>query len=160
MLELSQVTGTVTLGAIWAPSANLAFDSGLTTNGQWFGQNITTSGDGEIHHYSFGGRLLCGSEPSPTPSITTPTPPTETPTAPTETPTPPTETPTAPTETPTPPTPTSTQPTGPSTGTTTPATNLPQTGSSASLTVVWVGAALVIVGLTALIGARLARRRN
>ena len=146
MLDLSQVTGTVTLGAIWAPSANLAFDSGLTTNGQWFGQNITTSGDGEIHHYSFGGRLLCGSEPSPTPSITTPTPPTETPTAPTETPTPPT--------------PTSTQPTGPSTGTTTPATNLPQTGSSASLTVVWVGAALVIVGLTALIGARLARRRN
>ena len=40
MLDLSQVTGTVTLGAIWAPSANLAFDSGLTTNGQWFGQNI------------------------------------------------------------------------------------------------------------------------
>lgn len=57
-------------------------------------------------------------------------------------------------------TPTSIEPTGPSTGTTTPATNLPQTGSSASLTVVWVGAALVIVGLTALIGARLARRRN
>ncbi len=65
MLDLAEVSGDVAvnghdLGAIWAPNADLNFDSGITTNGQWFAQNITTAGGGEIHHHSFAGNLPCG----------------------------------------------------------------------------------------------------
>jgi choice-of-anchor A domain-containing protein len=135
LLDLSQVTGAVSvdgleLGAIWAPQANLNFSSGITTNGQWFAQNLTTAGGGEIHHHSFLGELPCASGPvvpvEPTPTETTPTEPTPTETTsteptPTETtstePTPTEPTPTEPTE-PTPtettePTPTETTPTEP-----------------------------------------------
>ncbi|MDI9913868.1 VaFE repeat-containing surface-anchored protein [Rhodococcus sp. IEGM 1379] len=67
LLDLSAVSGDVTingleLGAIWAPNANLNFNSGITTNGQWFAKNVTTAGGGEIHHHTFGGKLPCGDE--------------------------------------------------------------------------------------------------
>lgn len=109
LLDLSQVTGAVSvdgleLGAIWAPQANLNFSSGITTNGQWFAQNLTTAGGGEIHHHSFLGELPCAGGPvvpvEPTPTETTPTEPTPTETTPTE-PTPTETTPTEPTPTPT-----------------------------------------------------------
>ncbi|MET8317464.1 collagen-binding domain-containing protein, partial [Rhodococcus erythropolis] len=68
LLDLSAVTGTVTvngleMGAIWAPNANLNFNSGVTTNGQWFAKNVTTAGGGEIHHHTFLGNLPCGDTP-------------------------------------------------------------------------------------------------
>src|SRR5699024_6334077 len=58
LLDLSDVTGTVTIdglemGAIWAPNAVLNFESGVTTNGQWVANEVTTSGAGEIHHHTF-----------------------------------------------------------------------------------------------------------
>src|SRR5699024_11966327 len=61
MFDLSEVTGEVTidgleLGALWAPEADLTFGSGITTNGQWFAQDVTTSGGGEIHHHMIGGQ--------------------------------------------------------------------------------------------------------
>lgn len=84
MLDLSAVTGTVTvdgleMGAIWAPNATVEFASGITTNGQWFADGVTTMGGGEIHHHTFGGLLLCddeapGPSPSPSPSPSTPVP--------------------------------------------------------------------------------------
>jgi hypothetical protein len=77
MLDLAQVTGTVeidglTMSAIWAPHASLYFNSGVTTNGQWFAQDITTGVQvgGEIHHHAFGGELRCGAD---TPTTTTDT---------------------------------------------------------------------------------------
>ncbi|WP_461634815.1 collagen-binding domain-containing protein, partial [Glutamicibacter soli] len=124
MLDLSEVTGPVTidgleLGAIWAPNGTLNFNSGITTNGQWFaGGNMSTAGGGEFHHHSFSAKIPCGSAPVEPTEPTTPTAPTEptTPTEPTEptTPTEPTEptTPTAPTEPTTP-----TEPTEPTTPT-------------------------------------------
>src|SRR5699024_10847256 len=52
------------LGALWAPAADLAFNTGVTTNGQWFaGGDVTTAGGGEIHHHPFLGNLLCDDEP-------------------------------------------------------------------------------------------------
>lgn len=69
MLNPSDVTGEVTvdglaLGAIWAPQASLNFNSGVTTNGQWFaGGDITAAGGGEIHHHIFLGNLPCGDQP-------------------------------------------------------------------------------------------------
>ena len=69
MLDMSDVTGEVTidglaLGAIWAPNASLHFNSGVTTNGQWFaGGDVTTAGGGEIHHHTFLGNLPCGEQP-------------------------------------------------------------------------------------------------
>ena len=78
MLDLSKVTGTVTidgleLGAIWAPSANLTFTGSRTTNGQWYaGGNVSTSGGGEVHHHTFMGNLPCASTPEvPVPAIGT-----------------------------------------------------------------------------------------
>src|SRR5699024_6197874 len=67
MFDLSEVTGEVTidgleLGALWAPEADLTFGSGITTNGQRFAQDVTTSGGGEIHHHMFGGQLVCDTE--------------------------------------------------------------------------------------------------
>uniref|UniRef100_UPI0023F44CEC collagen-binding domain-containing protein n=1 Tax=Ruania albidiflava TaxID=366586 RepID=UPI0023F44CEC len=75
MFDLSEVTGEVTvdgleLGALWAPEADLTFGSGITTNGQWFAQDVTTSGGGEIHHHTFGGQLVCDTE-DPTEEPTT-----------------------------------------------------------------------------------------
>lgn len=72
MLDMSEVTGDVTvngftLGAIWAPNASLHFDSGVTTNGQWFAGDITSAGGGEIHHHTFLGNLPCA-EPSTSPT--------------------------------------------------------------------------------------------
>ncbi|MFD7022429.1 collagen-binding domain-containing protein [Promicromonospora sukumoe] len=74
MLDLSAVTGTVTvdgleLGAIWAPNAVVEFSSGVTTNGQWFADGVSTSGGGEIHHHPFGGRLLCDDAVTAVPEI-------------------------------------------------------------------------------------------
>ncbi|MGI6878594.1 collagen-binding domain-containing protein, partial [Microbacterium sp. gxy059] len=70
MLDMSDVTGDVTidglaLGSIWAPNASLHFNSGVTTNGQWFaGGDITSAGGGEIHHHTFLGSLPCGNQPT------------------------------------------------------------------------------------------------
>uniref|UniRef100_UPI00196963EE collagen-binding domain-containing protein n=1 Tax=Microbacterium halotolerans TaxID=246613 RepID=UPI00196963EE len=72
LLDLSEVSGSVTidglaLGAIWAPSADLSFSSGVTANGQWFaGGDVTTAGGGEVHHHAFEGRLPCAAEPTNT----------------------------------------------------------------------------------------------
>lgn len=71
LLDLSDVTGTVSidgleLGAIWAPRADLAFNSGVSTNGQWFANNVTTAGGGQIHHHDFLGELPC---PPPPPEL-------------------------------------------------------------------------------------------
>ncbi|WP_169736543.1 collagen-binding domain-containing protein, partial [Promicromonospora kroppenstedtii] len=99
MLDLSAVTGTVTvdgleLGAIWAPNATVEFASGITTNGQWFADGVTTTGGGEIHHHTFGGLLLCddeepGPSPSPSPSSSTPGPsPSPSPSSPSPSPSP------------------------------------------------------------------------
>jgi len=68
LLDLSEVSGDVgidglTLGAIWAPDANLNFNSGVTTNGQWFAKDVTTAGGGEIHHHTFAGILPCADSP-------------------------------------------------------------------------------------------------
>ncbi|KSU67380.1 collagen-binding domain-containing protein, partial [Arthrobacter sp. NIO-1057] len=99
MLDMSDVSGDVTidgfaLGAIWAPNASLHFNSGITTNGQWFaGGDITSAGGGEIHHHAFMGNLPCGEEP-----VVDPTEPTVDPTEPTVDPTEPTVDPTEPTE--------------------------------------------------------------
>src|SRR5690625_1909351 len=79
LLDLSDVTGTVTIdglemGAIWAPNADLNFESGVTTNGQWVANEVTTSGGGEIHHHTFDGNLPCGElgeTPDPDPEIGT-----------------------------------------------------------------------------------------
>src|SRR5699024_1865050 len=73
MLDLSEVTGEVAvdcveLGTIWAPKADLVFGSDTTTNGQWFAQDVTTSGGGEIHHYAFGGELVCDEDPTEDPT--------------------------------------------------------------------------------------------
>jgi hypothetical protein len=70
LLDLSEVTGDVTvngleLGAIWAPSANLNFNSGVTTNGQWFAKGVTTNG-GEVHTHLFQAQLPCGTEAAAT----------------------------------------------------------------------------------------------
>ena len=70
MLDLSQVTGDVTIdgltmGAIWAPNANLHYNSGITTNGQWFSKEFTSNGGGELHHHTFQGRLPCGDPGDP-----------------------------------------------------------------------------------------------
>ncbi|NUL49335.1 VaFE repeat-containing surface-anchored protein [Cellulosimicrobium funkei] len=74
MLDLSAVTGTVTIdglemGSIWAPNADLEYSSGVTTNGQWFANDITTSGGGEIHHHAFQGQLPCSTDDEAVPSI-------------------------------------------------------------------------------------------
>src|SRR5699024_9601657 len=77
LLDLSDVTGAVNidgleLGAIWAPHADLNFNSGVSTNGQGFsGGDVTAAGGGEIHHHTFLGELTCGDEPGPDPSIGT-----------------------------------------------------------------------------------------
>src|SRR5690625_1911920 len=68
LLDLSAVDGDVEidgleLGAIWAPDANLNFNSGITTNGQWFARDVTTAGGGEIHHHAFLGNLPCADLP-------------------------------------------------------------------------------------------------
>src|SRR5690625_2524896 len=68
LLDLSAVDGDVEidgleLGAIWAPDANLNFNSGITTNGQWFAKDVTTAGGGEIHHHAFLGNLPCADLP-------------------------------------------------------------------------------------------------
>ena len=115
LVDLSEVTGAVSvdgleMGAIWAPQASLNFSSGITTNGQWFAQNLTSAGGGEIHHHAFLGELQCAAapvvptEPTPveTPTSTEPTPvetPTSTEPTPVETPT---STEPTPVETPTP----------------------------------------------------------
>lgn len=71
MLDLSTVTGDVTvdgleMGAIWAPTSNLSFNSNITTNGQWFAQSVRTGpSSGEIHHHTFAGRLPCGANTPP-----------------------------------------------------------------------------------------------
>ncbi|MGC2865535.1 collagen-binding domain-containing protein, partial [Corynebacterium glutamicum] len=70
LLDLSQSTGTVTidgleLGAIWAPQANLHYNSNITTNGQWFAKDVTIEGAGEVHHHTFLGKLPCGDVPVP-----------------------------------------------------------------------------------------------
>jgi choice-of-anchor A domain-containing protein/LPXTG-motif cell wall-anchored protein len=68
LLDMAEVSGDVTIdglamGAIWAPKASLHFNSGITTNGQWFaGGDITSAGGGEIHHHSFLGNLPCGDQ--------------------------------------------------------------------------------------------------
>src|SRR5699024_2306962 len=85
MLDLSEVTGEVAvdgveLGAIWAPKADLVFGSDTTTNGQWFAQDVTTSGGGEIHHYAFGGELVCDEDPAEDPTEDPTEEPTEDPT--------------------------------------------------------------------------------
>ncbi|PFG16249.1 choice-of-anchor A domain-containing protein [Propionicimonas paludicola] len=124
LLDLSQVTGAVSvdgleMGAIWAPQASLNFSSGITTNGQWFAQNLTSAGGGEIHHHAFLGELPCASAPvvpvEPTPTETSPT---VEPT-PTETSTPVEPTPT-PTETSAPVEPTPTETSSPAEPTPTP----------------------------------------
>ncbi|MGW2092965.1 collagen-binding domain-containing protein [Promicromonospora sukumoe] len=74
MLDLSAVTGTVMvdgleLGAIWAPNAVVEFSSGVTTNGQWFADGVSTTGGGEIHHHPFGGQLLCDDAVTAVPEI-------------------------------------------------------------------------------------------
>lgn len=81
LLDLSDVTGEVTvdgltMGAIWAPKANLTFNSGVTTNGQWLAKSLTLTGGGEMHHQTFGGLLPCagGSEPSTSTGTSTPAP--------------------------------------------------------------------------------------
>ncbi|WP_337110508.1 collagen-binding domain-containing protein, partial [Prescottella equi] len=68
LLDLSEVTGSVTvdgleLGAIWAPNVDLSFNSGVTTNGQWFARSVSTAGGGEIHHHDFLGKLPCVEDP-------------------------------------------------------------------------------------------------
>ncbi|MCM3659800.1 choice-of-anchor A family protein [Georgenia satyanarayanai] len=68
LLDLSDVTGTVTidgfeLGSIWAPHADLVFRSEISTNGQWFARDVTTTGGGEIRHHAFFGALPCVSPP-------------------------------------------------------------------------------------------------
>src|SRR5690625_3470638 len=69
LLDLSEVSGNVgidglALGAIWAPDANLNFNSGITTNGQWFAKDVTTAGGGEVHHHAFLGNLPCADSPT------------------------------------------------------------------------------------------------
>ena len=69
LLDLSEVSGNVgidglALGAIWAPDANLNFNSGITTNGQWFAKDVTTAGGGEVHHHAFLGNLPCANSPT------------------------------------------------------------------------------------------------
>ncbi|WP_402463377.1 VaFE repeat-containing surface-anchored protein [Isoptericola aurantiacus] len=64
MLDLSEVTGPVTIdglemGAVWAPGVDLVFTGSRSTNGQWFADDVVTTGGGEIHHHTFLGQLLC-----------------------------------------------------------------------------------------------------
>ena len=120
-LDLSDVTGNLKvdgleMGSVYAPRANVSFDTNITHNGQWLAGTFTASGAGELHHHTFLGQLPCATPtPEPEPTVTpTPEPePTVTPTPepdpePTVTPTPepePTATPTPepePTVTPTP----------------------------------------------------------
>lgn len=91
MFDLSEVTGPVSIdglemGAIWAPDATLNFNTGVTTNGQWFAGNVTTAGGGELHHHAFQGELRCGENPETPTEPTEPTEPNEPnePTEPTE----------------------------------------------------------------------------
>ncbi|WP_313822198.1 collagen-binding domain-containing protein, partial [Citricoccus sp.] len=74
LLDLSAVTGTVTIdglemGSIWAPDADLVYSSGVTTNGQWLADDITTSGGGEIHQHTFQGLLPCSTDDEVVPTI-------------------------------------------------------------------------------------------
>lgn len=70
LLDLSQVDGAVRidgteLGAVWGPRADVTYDSGITTNGQWLVRNLVSNGGGELHQHTFEGRLSCGATSSP-----------------------------------------------------------------------------------------------
>ncbi|MBD8043327.1 choice-of-anchor A family protein [Arthrobacter sp. Sa2BUA2] len=131
-LDLSEVTGSVVvdgleMGAVYAPNANLAFNSSITHNGQWLTGSFTASGAGELHHHAFLGNLPCAAT-APVNPTTGPTPsPTDSPTtAPTTTPSPTDSPTTAPTTTPAP-TGTATASTTPSPEPTRPSTTRPST---------------------------------
>ena len=66
MFDLSEVTGDVVfggsaLGAVYAPNANVTFDSGITHNGQWLTADFTaaTGVGGELHHHTFLASIPC-----------------------------------------------------------------------------------------------------
>ena len=88
-LDLSDVTGNLKvdgleMGSVYAPRANVSFDTNITHNGQWLAGTFTASGAGELHHHTFLGQLPCAT-PKPEPTVTpTPEPDPE----PTATPTP------------------------------------------------------------------------
>ncbi|MFZ3417863.1 collagen-binding domain-containing protein [Arthrobacter sp. 3Tela_A] len=84
-LDLSEVTGNVLvdgleMGAVYAPSASVAFNSNVTHNGQWLTGSFNSAGAGELHHHTFLGELPCAASapvvPTPEPSTTTPAEPT------------------------------------------------------------------------------------
>jgi len=66
MFDLSDVTGDVAfggpaLGAVYAPNADVTFDSGITHNGQWFTSGFTAAAGagGELHHHTFLASIPC-----------------------------------------------------------------------------------------------------
>ena len=77
LLDLSEVTNEVlidglTMGAVWSPSADLVYNSNITTNGQWLSRDFTAGpGAGELHHHAFSASIPCPmTEVDPEPSTT------------------------------------------------------------------------------------------
>ncbi|RNE48263.1 hypothetical protein C5L39_10445, partial [Corynebacterium alimapuense] len=65
LFDFSNLDGDITYGdvadgAVWAPGKNLDVVGSTSLNGQWFANDIDTSGSsGELHHYDFGGGGDC-----------------------------------------------------------------------------------------------------
>ncbi|MGB2701771.1 MAG: collagen-binding domain-containing protein, partial [Candidatus Phosphoribacter baldrii] len=69
LLDLSEVTNDVLIdglemGAIYAPQAEVTFNSNVTWNGQLIAGGFGAWGAGELHHHTFQPTLPCGSEPT------------------------------------------------------------------------------------------------